>query len=230
MKEADDIVYILGSGSRWDDNEIRYSLRSLRNLPHGKVFVIGNCPDWLVNVEHIPAEDIYGDQKQKNALYKIGLALDSDVSESFVLMNDDFYILRPVECIPTAYRRTLEEALADPTAQGQYRDAIINTHERFPQGLDYSLHTPFVYNKLKLRETIQTCGEKPVLLRTVYGNQHRIGGERMEDVKLHTRRDFTFSKIVGFGTFLSTSEESTRDPLFRAWIDERFPNPSPFEI
>lgn len=224
-----DVVYILGTGSQWQDNELRYSLRSLCNLKHDRVFIIGERPDWLTNIVHIPAEDIYGPEKQRNAIHKLGIAIDSDVSDNFVLMNDDFFILRPT-VVPTAYRRTLQEALDDPKAVGFYRQAIINTHERFPQGFDYSLHIPFIYNRDRLRDTIAEYGNDLVLLRSMYGNMHRIGGERMEDVKLHTRRDFNLGKIVGFGDFLSTSEDAVRDLAFQAWIDQRFPTPSHFEI
>jgi hypothetical protein len=61
-----DVVYPLGTGSVWQDNELRYSLRSLeKNFPDlGRVYVVGHKPDWLGNVEHIP----FGDSQSPNPI------------------------------------------------------------------------------------------------------------------------------------------------------------------
>lgn len=223
-----DVVYILGTGSKWQDNELRYSLRSLSHIEHGQVFIVGERPDWLQNIIHVPAEDIYGDQKQRNALHKLSEALKTDASEDFILMNDDFFILRPTT-VRYAYRRKLKDAL-DGRAGGRYKTAITNTLAMFPDGLDYSLHIPFIYNKVKLAETISACGNEPVLLRTVYGNMHNVGGEQMDDVKLTSAREFRLGEALGFGDFLSTTDEIVLDRGFRAWIQRKFPEPSQFEI
>jgi hypothetical protein len=75
-----DVVYILGKGSTWSDNEIRFSLRSVDiNLEHRGVFIIGDKPDFIntKHLTHIPAEDIHT-EKLKNALHKLKIAcLDS---------------------------------------------------------------------------------------------------------------------------------------------------------
>jgi hypothetical protein len=55
-----DLVYVLGSGSRWGDNELRYSLRSVEKHLKGynNVYLVGDKPDWVRNVTHIPKQDI----------------------------------------------------------------------------------------------------------------------------------------------------------------------------
>lgn len=54
-----DVLYYIGGGSMHNNNELRYSLRSLqkhcRDL--GKVWVVGNKPDFLQNVEYVWLED-----------------------------------------------------------------------------------------------------------------------------------------------------------------------------
>ncbi|MFG6605268.1 hypothetical protein ACGYLM_01475 [Sulfitobacter sp. 1A10445] len=226
-----DVVYILGTGSKWNDNELRYSLRSLQYIGHNRVFIVGECPDWVVNVCHVPAGDIHGEQKQRNALHKLNTAITADVSDDFILMNDDFFALQPMK--PTyQYRQTLKEALQGD-AGGVYLEAIENTHAMFPDGLDYSLHTPFVYNKAKLAEAIEACGDRPMLLRTVYGNLHSIGGEKMDDVKIHTARDFSlFWHVTGFDGLdsISTSDETVLSKTFQEWIAARFPEPCVYEL
>jgi len=68
-----DVVYPLGSGSAWDNNELRYSLRSLENnlLDLGRVFVVGQRPPWLVEAVHIPMEDTHRHNKDANLIDKV---------------------------------------------------------------------------------------------------------------------------------------------------------------
>ena len=43
-----DIVYILGNGSKFNNEEIRYSLRSLEKFVNfDRVFIVGECPKFL---------------------------------------------------------------------------------------------------------------------------------------------------------------------------------------
>ena len=53
------VVYPLGTGSKWQNNELRYSLRSLSKISGiGDVFIVGEKPDWVRNVIHIPCKDV----------------------------------------------------------------------------------------------------------------------------------------------------------------------------
>lgn len=226
-----DVVYILGTGSKWNDNELRYSLRSLQYIEHNRVFIVGECPDWAVNVCHVPASDIYGDQKQRNAIYKLQTAISTNLSDDFILMNDDFFVLRPM-APGCQHRQTLAEALKGD-ASGPFREALENTHAMFPDGLDYSLHTPFVYNKAKLAEAIDACGDKMMLLRSVYGNLHKVGGERMDDVKLHCAGSFAlYWDVTGFDDLncISTSDGAVLSDRFQEWVMAKYPEPSIYEL
>ncbi|MFF3129757.1 hypothetical protein ACFVRD_48125 [Streptomyces sp. NPDC057908] len=43
--ERPDIVYVVRP---WNQNEqLRYSLRTLANLPHRRVWIAGYCPTWV---------------------------------------------------------------------------------------------------------------------------------------------------------------------------------------
>ena len=47
-----DVVIPLGTGSRWQDNELRYCLRSIEKNLSGvnEVVIVGEKPKWLTNV------------------------------------------------------------------------------------------------------------------------------------------------------------------------------------
>ena len=55
-KNLVDLVYVLGKGSRWQDNELRFSLRSVsKNLSNvGQIFIVGQIPDFVKNCVHVP--------------------------------------------------------------------------------------------------------------------------------------------------------------------------------
>ena len=43
-----DILYVVGTGSKWDNNELRYSLRSIDKygINIDRVFIVGTKPDF----------------------------------------------------------------------------------------------------------------------------------------------------------------------------------------
>ena len=60
-----DIVYIIGKGSKWNNQELKYSLRSIAKygINIGKVFIVGYKPNFVSDeVIYIPCDDI-GEKK-----------------------------------------------------------------------------------------------------------------------------------------------------------------------
>lgn len=94
-----DVVYVIGTGSKWDNNELRYSLRSIEKYGHNvdRVIIVGYCPDWVNRdiVEYIPAED---ETKVPaiNVFRKISKVWGK-VSGHFLLFNDDIFLKGPVD-------------------------------------------------------------------------------------------------------------------------------------
>lgn len=99
MSVLTDICYKLGIGSKYQDDELRYSLRSLSNFKDlGKVYIVGHKPRWIQNVIHIPASDPYEVNKDKNLQDKIILAcLDKDITQQFLHFSDDQLLLQPID-------------------------------------------------------------------------------------------------------------------------------------
>lgn len=230
-----DLLYILGTGSQWADNELRYSLRAaVRHLPVERVCVVGERPPWLTGVEHIPALDRTPDLKLLNSIHKLSLAVASGVlGERFVLMNDDFFVLRDRTDLPPAHKGPLADSLRfHPTGTGYYHEAIAGTLDRLramgiDNPLDYGLHIPMEIETAKLVEVLHGLPGWPggYLLRTVYGNRWQIGGEQRQDCKV---RGGWRPDLVG-GDFLSTDDLVVRDLSFRKWLQTRWPSPCRFE-
>ena len=97
-----DILYTLGRGSKWQDNELRYSLRSIarwsKNI--GRIYIVGDwCPGFInrEKVTFIKCKQPYND-KFKNILYSIVYACEhSDIAEDFLLSSDDHFYMQPVD-------------------------------------------------------------------------------------------------------------------------------------
>ncbi len=187
-----DIVYILRQ-SNIDNLELLFSLRSLKNIEHGKVFIVWFLPKWCENIIHIPAIDPYH-IKSLNALHKIEIACRDDrVSEDFILMNDDFYITKPTK-IKYYHRWTIQDHIEDKKTRiwwSQYVKNLEKTYKIFPKWLDFSLHIPFIYNKNRFLDLWKKYDKNEgYLLRNLYANHYEINWEYMEDVKVNNFQDF----------------------------------------
>lgn len=223
-----DIVYILGTGSRFNDEEIRYSLRSLKNLPHDKVFVIGEKPDFFSDeIRHIPAQDPF-DVKQQNAFHKLSIACDTEeISDDFVLMNDDFFILNPIDEVKHYYRDTLDNSIANhPSHSGDFYEAMVFTRDLLGGGKDFAHHSPFVYNKKRLSKLLKKKYDSTVNLRTLYANTEQIEGLQRKDVKCTDKKSF-YEML--YGDIISTDDLVFGSNRFQRMIKTYFPEKCKYE-
>jgi len=230
-----DLVYILGSGSDWSDNEIRYSLRSAEQyFPHNKVYVIGRRPFWLEKVIHIPYSDNH-QRKSANAIDKIMRAAREDsISDPFVLMNDDFFFLAPQTEVPYYYRGTTSDLIKyHKKRPGYYYETLLNTEAYLIQrGVDnlkdYEVHAPIIYEKQKLlnlsRNNLKNCQ-----LRSVYCNSYNVGGVEVEDFKAHTLKEFK-EQLKRNAPIFSSGDAIVKEREFLDWISKRFTKPSKHEV
>lgn len=237
MKDTD-LVYVLGEGSPWKDNEIRYSLRTVEKyLPHRKVFIVGQRPIWLANIEWIAAVDCCN-IKQKNAVYKILAACkDERVSDDFILMNDDFFFMKPCEEIKNYQLGTLQKKLGEhKTKLGRYFMAMKYTIEflkergiKYP--MDFEPHYPCIFNKEKFIRIFDRIdqGQHGMLHRSIYFNLLGEKGEPMKnDLKIYVYDEFKY-KHAREWPFFSTSDATIRQKAMQDFIMHRFPNPSRYE-
>lgn len=232
-----DIVYTLRN--HYDGEELRYSLRSLKNIPHDKVFFVGGCPRWAKNIIHIPTEQT--GTKWENSLNNIRTACkDERLSANFILMNDDFFILDriadPVEELNLymgTLRRQAEKLEERSNCPTNYLQGIKGTIE-FLQGLgvaeplSYEMHAPFVFNKHKVLKLFELDGINTVeclQIRSLYGNLYLAGGIDSTDVKYTLNSGFLPKEL---GKFLSC-DDAVFCQLAKVLLT-KFPNKSVYEI
>lgn len=224
-----DIVYYIWDNSKNNFSELKYSLRSLKNIEHDNVYIIWFKPKWVKDVIHIPAKD--WSDRLMNALNKLKLACETkEISNDFIMMHDDFYFIKPVKQIQIANKGTIKELLKEKEDKGQvgkYTEAIKRTLELFPDWLDFSLHTPCVINKEKFLEMCDTYDmSNSYLVRTVYFNFLKKKWIKMNDVKIYIWEEQTIWKNQ---KYLSTDDNTLFQEPVRSLFVKIFHEESSYE-
>jgi hypothetical protein len=231
-----DVVYILrNKGTRWRNEEIRYSLRSIeKHLDFNNVFIVGELPSWALSekITLIKADDPYGN-KLRNAIHKITLACkDEKVSDNFILMNDDFFFLKKTEKIEYFNKGKLAVSKRDhSTKGGYYYRAICSTLDMLRAGgvkdpVDYEVHYPIIFNKQKFLKMAAGITETDYLFRSVYCNLNNITSKYRADVKVFNRRQLSNKKTKDL---ISIDEKMALDPVFQKFIMVSNPAKSQYE-
>ena len=94
-----DIIIPLGPGSKFNNDELRISLRSVeKNLDVDKVYVATTMDiPWLKNVIKVPLDDPWDNNKDKNLIYKVVKTLEMYPEiDKFYFWSDDFVILQRI--------------------------------------------------------------------------------------------------------------------------------------
>lgn len=180
-----DLVYICRDGN---NEELRYSIRSaVKNLAFDNLWVVGGKPDWYSG-NYIKVEQ--NRSKYANARKNLSAACNSEeISDSFILMNDDFYILNKVELVPYMHGGLLSDKIKtykDLTGNTSYvlnlNKTLTNLSRRLKKDiLDYELHVPMIMEKENLLKVLDYAD----FWRSRYGNTFSVGGEEIVDVKVY---------------------------------------------
>ena len=232
-----DAVYVLGTGSRSGNEELRLSLRSLAaNCPWvRKAWVVGADPGFLSpEVGYIPAGDPYTHNKDANIVAKaLAAAEHPGVAEKFLLCSDDQLVTRP--CGPEDFEmRWLKVYSADDPwySRGEnaaWRKRLKKTLERFGDGAKY--YQPHIWTpmeKTKVREMcrgVDLATAQDVTIFSWYGNFVNAGGRENFD------HAFAHGAAVPQGALhLAYSDAAWAHKSFRNALRAMFPVPCRFEL
>lgn len=229
-----DVVYLLGTGSKWEDNEIRYSLRSLEmyGRNYENVYIIGCKPSFLNDtIIHIPMDDVHTN-KQRNIHEKLLTASnDTRISKEFVFMNDDYFLLQNYWFEKEYfYHRSLIESfnITRPNKYSKHIFATMKLLQDFEKK-NFDSHYPFVLNKYFYRtiaKKIDWNVEIGYLTRTLYlyHLKQKVKWTSKSDCLVHKpNQDFPNQQIV------SVSTNGLTDNI-KLFLELKYPNKSKYEI
>ena len=236
---AMDVVYI-NSKSRWSNNEIKYSLRSLEKYVSGfrDVYIVGFKPSFLSdNIIHKPFEDRF-DNKASNIMLKVlEAAKNDDISEDFVLLNDDYFFLNPTSIVDYPHYWKCDLAHTIQIQRNEYQQHVIPTlAELKARGLptkNFDVHKPIIYNKKAFIDVVQRYDwNRPYgyILRSIYCNTIGIEGvERLDNKINHSHIPDTWSRITKGLDCFSVGDQST-DRYLLSFLNKSTPEPSIYEL
>lgn len=228
-----DYVYIYKNS---DTEELKYSIRSVvSNMPNGRIWIIGDKPDWYVgNFIEVPQTKT----KTINAKNNLQAICGSpQISEDIVLMNDDFFAINRVRKIKNFHGGFLAqkiEAYEDMfLGTNSYIEQLKRTHKRLlrlgiEKPLDYEIHVPMLMTKSGLKRALK--GD--TLWRSSYGNMFGIGGTEISDVKVYhsgplIKKTYDINSLKY--DYIST-DDSSFEMVKEALLKDLFPEPSIYEL
>jgi len=183
-------------------------------------------------VRHIEYNDVLS--AARNIALKILKAANTpEISEDFMYMADDHYMIRDVDMPEYPYYSNgmLKDLIG--TQKNGYREIIKNTLRLFDNPRNFNIHCPIVYNKTKVRQLVEKFDlTLPLgyLFKTAYCNHYGLyEGKELKDCKI--RQNFHPDEIgerIGGRDCFSTGDE-WRNPNINKYLARLFPHKSRYE-
>lgn len=230
-----DVVYTVKNAPH--NEELRWSLRSLRNLPGiGKVWIYGGLPN-CVNPEAVNYVKVLQNQGNKwdnTALQLIKICENDNITENFIWFNDDFFVMQETDRLEYYKDRTLSQRILDfnkrtpYVSRGKYAMRLrraewaLNSKQKTTR--NFELHIPMVFNREKLLKTIHNFRGQGAK-RSLYGNCYIENPIQRDDIKIYELNQKPTKKE----DFLSTTDATFRSGEVGKYIRSKFRKASPYE-
>ena len=243
-----DILYCLGKdGSKWNNNELRYSLRSIEKFGKniGNIYIVGYNSGFLSDeVTFINCPNIYK-SKQKNILYAICYAVENcNISEEFLYSSDDHFYVKETDFnnYPYFYKGELLRKLTWENRFKKYFYSLVETRILLRKyGLTYynfSQHGNTHFSKegiKKAKELIEEsyntkygCEPTCLILNTLY-TSNKFPIVKRKDLKigkLQSKEDLI--KLINDREVFSIADISIENGV-KEYLEELFPEKSKYE-
>lgn len=232
-----DVVYVVRGGDR--NEELRHSLRSITEYfaDTDQVVMAGYTPNWVDHVLSIPTLQL-GSKYRRAESNLIAAATHPKVSDPFLYMNDDMFLLEHFDHVPYYSIGPVEDVIRfyrnRPAGRGVYLRGMEETYALMRAYIDrdtflsYEAHVPMVLHKDRVLDVL---GMRPESLddyhwRTVYGAMYVDNPVVLEhDVKVYMHTPEGWDKWP----LLSTADSTFQHHPVGKYLRARFPTPSPYE-
>lgn len=203
---------------RDETDELRFALRSFKNIKYDRLILVGHKPSWVKNADHIKIEET---NRHENIARCVEAALKK-VKGEFIIAEDDHFVMQPTD-LPDVDRGPLEDVIGwqMKRRQGEYLEGMQYAQSVAP-GKSYELHRPMRFDRDLLQFIFNAFNKGGSFqYRTIYGNYWHLESETVPDFKVRGKEDFTD------WPFISTSNRTFKK--VRPFLESRFPDPSPHE-
>lgn len=240
-----DIVIPLGTGSKWNNNELRYALRSLdKNVTgYDKIFIVGEDPGfirWTNKIIHLSFKDNSQYNHEKNIYDKIAFTCrQSQISDDFFFSNDDIFFILEINIseYPYFYKGDLKTSFEKRPPGDIYRASLKNSYtqlvaRKLPTK-HFDVHFPIIYNKKKFLDTVGSFDwalPYGSVIKSLYCNSLQLPGAFMADCKIDKKLSLKEldEYITGRHCFSLGDKGITSE--MKLFLKDLFPAASRFEI
>lgn len=196
-----DVVIPLGRGSKHQNIELMYCLRSIERFLKGyrDIYIVTDkLPKWVTGVKHIYCEDEQGGTKRERNIYRKILAAcqDTRVSENFLFMNDDHFLTDfwDAATFPYFYHYTLRSLSKTKREWDKYLYTINNTIKEIGEDKkNFDIHCPIVYNKEKFTLLLGKSDWSTrfgFLIKSLYCYRAEIAGVPNKDIRIQSKMNY----------------------------------------
>lgn len=234
------ILYVMGTGSKWYDNELRYSLRSLAqasNSSQPKVYIVGYIPDFINTniVNCLPTIQLF-DHPSRDTLAKILQAIDFFSLKDFTLMADDIFLLGflgPKWNLPYSVE-TLETLFDKQADRNTYHVSTISNSIQLLQSrgiespVSFEGHSPIYFNATRFKYLFNPS--QTLLYRSCYYNQTFIHPESVGYPGYKVRTLDQLDRNIGSLQFISTNDNIVLKKAVQDWFKKTWPVKSRYEV
>lgn len=186
-----DVVYFV---SAFPKSDLRYSIRSVvKNLEFNNLWIYGGKKYDIVPDGYLRIMNQKGATKwdKVRSMYR-EVCLNDSITEDFIMMHDDFFIMKPTKELKPEHRSSFEDHISVVEANfgnqlTEYTKILRHASETLLAGnksnLSYELHKPFIFNRKKLLHILDEYPREHCI-RSIYANYYELGGEQAHDVKI----------------------------------------------
>jgi len=226
-----DIVYFVKEYPT--NEELRHSLRSVdKNFPHRHVWFLGGKPTGLEPDRWLHVTQNKPTKWENTSLLLKTACKNSSISDDFVLFNDDFFIMKPVDSLPYYSDGTIQERVnslhTKYNKDSSYSSRLQKTIELLKEAgfptVSYAVHYPIIINKEEMLETFERF-PTGLMWRSIYGNHHQKPYVHVKDCKIS---DINRSPDPSL-SYLSTLDLSFRLGVAGHYIREVFKEKCKYE-
>ena len=233
-----------------EEDELRWSIRSVLKNYRGnaRVWIVGDRPDWY-DGNYIPVErleerrngKVYRHSRRDRARKFAAVADCPDISETFVAMQDDIYLLERVGLAELS-RPYVNGKRIDPDRDDKDRNTYEKQKTRTAATLrgrgvcetaaDYGTHTPKVYKRSELKRWLHEyeMHKKPLVCTVLFGNLQRQGETvPVGPVRCRFKKTPDDLRQRSAGKLFLNHEHGGWSAELRQFLKELFPDASPYE-
>jgi hypothetical protein len=231
-------VYLLGTGSPFQNEELRYSLRSLDTYAWGitRVILVGECPSWInrEHVEHIPFKE-EGPKDYRIAAKILHVCEQRIVTKPFLFCNDDFFFTKPFEA--SHYPYFYKGDLINHPPRTAYQHQLLFTKDylssqRLPTK-HFDVHTPIIYDPMlfKALKPVWEYSKNTIglVVKSTYCNHYNIKGQIYSDIKLKEFASETAQQRVRGANVFSIYDSAWTTGVYD-YLKKQFTKKSKYEL